>query len=104
MRYDKPSLVRTGLAITHCSSSPKLFFVSARTNKRHHHHPLVLFVIGAISRCDSAQLLPLLAHGDPIKAESATLPKGTYIAYMKLLRPKTKAFIDIVHCEPAGCS
>ncbi len=36
-----------------------------------------------------------------MKVESATLPKGTYIAYMKL-RPKTKALIDIA--KPAGCS
>ena len=78
MRYDEPRLVRTGLPITHCRSIP-----NPPSSPGRHRRDLELRL--------RPQFWTLLAHGDLIKVESATVPKGTYIAYRKLLRLKTKA-------------
>jgi hypothetical protein len=41
----QPLMVRTFLKVYNIHGARLLFFVSARTNKRHHHHPLTLHTV-----------------------------------------------------------
>ena len=74
---------------------PMLFEITNHSNGRKLHCGVLEFIAN-----EGAVLMPHwmmqnlgVEHGDLVKVESATLPKGTYVK----LRPQTKAFIDIAN-------
>ncbi len=74
---------------------PMLFEITNQTNGRKLHCGVLEFIANEGSVLMPHWMMQNLGvdHGDLIKVESATLPKGTYVK----LRPQTKAFIDIAN-------
>jgi ubiquitin fusion degradation protein 1 len=74
---------------------PMLFEITNHSNGRKLHCGVLEFIANEGSVLMPHWMMQNLGieHGDLVKVESATLPKGTYVK----LRPQTKAFIDIAN-------
>jgi len=74
---------------------PMLFEITNHTNGRKLHCGVLEFIANEGSVLMPHWMMQNLGveHGDLVKVESATLPKGTYVK----LRPQTKSFIEIAN-------